>query len=396
MAKLFKTAFDGGDLKPLRAEITARVESDPDDAAGLMDLSVIEQLLGNQAAGLLRQAEALNLQRLYRSSWPASPQALRVLAFKAPGDVGTNNPIDFLLDGSDSILDTLYVVPGKPLPKLPEHDIAIALPCDSDQNRPVLEEIARLIPGWPCRVLNHPAGIFRASREQMYLSLQRIEGVSMPATARVSRDSLQKVANGAAHVHDLLNEPGASFPLIARPVDSHAGRSLVKLDRASSIGDYLRQQSETQFFVSRFVDYRSEDGMFRKYRIILVDGQAYPCHMAVCDDWKVWYYNAGMAMSAGKREEEARFMATFHTGFAHRHAASLAAIAKELDLESFGIDCGEMPNGELLVFEGGVDLVAHDMDRPEVYPYKRHHMQKLFGAFRAMLQRKSAAASVAV
>ena len=47
VARLFKQAFDGHDLKPLRSQLLARVEGDPFDAAALMDLSVIEQLLGN-------------------------------------------------------------------------------------------------------------------------------------------------------------------------------------------------------------------------------------------------------------------------------------------------------------------------------------------------------------
>jgi hypothetical protein len=34
-------------------------------------------------------------------------------------------------------------------------------------------------------------------------------------------------------------------------------------------------------------------------------------------------------------------------------------------------------------------MLAHNMDPPGLYPYKRAHMQKLFAAFREMLERKS-------
>jgi hypothetical protein len=395
MAKLFKTAFDGHDLRPLRLQTLARIEADPHDAAALLNLSVIEQLLGNREAGLHRQSQALALERLYRSPWPASSHALRVLAFKAPGDVGTNTPIEFLLEGADVVLYTLYVVPGQPIPNpLPDHDIAIVTPCESDQNRIVLREIERLISDWPRPVLNQPRGIYRSSRENLYRMLQTIEGIAMASTVRVPRTSLENIGIGAAPVCDFLSE--AAFPLIARPIDSHAGRSLVKLDEPSSIAPYLASQPEQEFFISRFVDYRSTDGLFRKYRVMLVDGRPYPCHMAISDDWKVWYYNADMALSAAKRDEESRFMETFHTGFAQRHSCALAAIPEKLGLEYFGIDCAETPDGKLLLFEGGVDLVAHDMDRPEVYPYKGAHMQSLFGAFRSMLQRRSVRSAVPV
>jgi len=394
-ARLFKQAFDGHDLKPLRAQLLARVEGDPLDAAALMDLSVIEQLLGNQAEGLRHQAQALRIQRLYRPSRPTPPQALRVLALMAPGDLGNNTPIEFLLDGSDVALQILYVVPGQPLPNpLPEHDIAIATPCDSDQNRAVLREIQRLIPGWPCAVLNQPDRIMRSARERMHSPLGAVPEMLMPATVRLNRAALEQIGHGSRAAADFLS--GAAFPLIVRPVDSHAGRSLAKLDEPSSIADYLASQQEPEFFLSRFVDYRSTDGLFRKYRVMWVDGRVYPVHMAISEGWKVWYYNAGMANSEAKREEEARFMAEFDNSFARRHARALETIAERFGLEYFGIDCAELPDGRLLVFEGGVDLAAHDMDRPDVYPYKSAHMQKLFAAFREMLNRKSVRDEVAV
>ena len=394
-ARLFKQAFDGHDLKPLRAQLLARIEGDPLDAAALLDLSVVEQLLGNQAEGLRQQTQALRIQRLYRPSWPAPPQALRVLALMAPGDLGNNTPIEFLLDGSDVELYILYVVPGQPLPNpLPEHDIAIATPCESDQNRGVLREIQRLTPSWLCTVLNQPDRIMRSARERMHSLLGAVPELLMPATERANRAVLEQMGHGSRAAADLLSE--AAFPLIVRPVDSHAGRSLAKLDEPSSIATYLAGQQETEFFVSRFVDYRSCDGLFRKYRVMWVDRRAYPVHMAISDGWKVWYYNAGMANSEAKREEEARFMAEFDNGFARRHARALEAIEERFGLEYFGIDCAELPDGRLLVFEGGVDLAAHDMDRPDVYPYKSAHMQKLFAAFREMLKHKSVRDEVTV
>jgi hypothetical protein len=395
VAKLFKMAFDGHDLKPLRSQIIARTKSDGVNAAALLDLCVIEQLLGDQPSGLKRQAEALSLQRLYRSSWPASSRALRVLAFMAPGDIGTNTPIEFLLEGSDVVLYMLYVVPGNAVPNpLPDHDIAIVAVSESDQSRPTLREIERLIPTWPCPVLNQPGGVSNMSREKMYSLLQTVEELMMPVTVRVTRTTLERIGCGLASTGQFLGE--AKFPLIVRPIDSHAGRALAKLDAPSSIAAYLAIHGNAEFFISPFIDYRSSDGLFRKYRIMWLDGRPYPGHMAIADDWKLWYYNAGMATSVAKRDEEANFMATFDTGFACRHAAALAAIAKQFGLEYFGIDCAELPDGRLLVFEGGNDLVVHDMDSPDLYPYKSFHMQRLFAAFRDMLKCKSVRSAVAV
>jgi len=395
IAQLFKKAFDGYDLRPLRSQILARIQTNPLDAAGLMDLCVIEQLLGDQASGLRFQAEALKLQRLYRSSWPTSSRPLHVLVFMAPGDIGTNTPIEFLLERSDVVLHKLYVVPGQAIPDaLPRHDVAIVTVCESDQNRPILREIERLIPVWPCPVLNHPREILNLSRERMYSFLQDVQGMVMPKTMRVEHSALERVGGGLVSINEFLG--GEAFPLIVRPIESHAGRSLVKLETASSIAGYLADQRDSEFFISRFIDYSSSDGLYRKYRVIFVDGHPYPCHMAITEDWKIWYYNAGMASSTAKRNEEAHFMESFDIGFARRHSAALAAMAERFKLEYFGIDCAELPDGRLLVFEGDVALVVHDMDPPDLYPYKSPHMQKLFAAFRDMLKCKCMAGAVAV
>src|SRR5450432_38222 len=376
-AKLFKTAFDGGDLKPLRDWMMAQSHANARDAAAdLIGLSTIEQLLGDQASGLTRQAEALRHHRLYQSSWPASPNALRVLAFKAAGDVSTNTPIEFLLEGSDVVLYSLYVVPGQPLPEVPEHDIAIVTVGESDRDRPVMQEIERLIPTWPCPVLNRPDRILQLSREGMYSLLRDIPGVVMPATVRMARADMEVYQD-------------ATFPLIVRPVGSHAGRGLAKVDTAGAITAYLAEQTEADFFLSPYIDYSSADGQFRKYRVIWVDGRPFPHHMAIADQWKVWYYNAGMAASPAKRSEEEQFMTAFDEGFAHRNGAVLSALAERFGLEYVGIDCAELRDGRLIVFEGDISLVVHDMDPPELYPYKSAPTQMLFAAFYQMLKRKS-------
>ncbi len=393
-AHLFKSALDGADLKPLRETVIAqRYANTSDFAAALMSLCLIEQILGNKAAGLARQAEALSLHRLYRSSWPSSPNALRILVFRAAGDISTNTPIEFLLEGSDVVLYSLYVVPGQALPEVPGHDIAIFTVGESDGDRPVMAEVERLLPEWPCPVLNRPERAFQLSREELYRLLEAIPGLAMASTARISGADFGQLGNGTLSMESLLS--GADFPLIARPTGSHAGRGLVKLDDRAAIGGYVAEHPEAEaFFLSPYVDYRSVDGQFRKYRIIWVDGQPHPHHMAISDQWKVWYYNANMAGSPTKREEEAQFMSSAEGSFLRRHEAVLAQVAKRLELDYFGIDCAETPDGRLLVFEADISLVVHDMDPKDIYPYKTGPTQKLFAAFYDMLKRKSLANSM--
>jgi glutathione synthase/RimK-type ligase-like ATP-grasp enzyme len=269
------------------------------------------------------------------------------------------------------------VAPGQPIPEVPDHDIAIVTVGESDRDRPVMREIERLIPTWPCPVLNRPDRALQLSRDGLYRLLRGIPGLVLPATVRIDRADFEKLGGEA------------TFPLIARPVGSHAGRGLVKLDSAGAIDAYLAGQRDLEFFISPYVDYRSADGQFRKYRVIWIDGRPYPCHMAIADQWKVWYYNAGMVESPAKRTEEEQFISGFDQGFAHRHAAALAAMVERFGLEYVGIDCAELPDGRLIVFEADISLVVHDMDPPDLYPYKSPAARNLFAAFCDMLKRKS-------
>ena len=81
-------------------------------------------------------------------------------------------------------------------------------------------------------------------------------------------------------------------------------------------------------------------------------------------------------------------MADFDDDFARRHEDALRAICERVGLDYFGIDCGETPDGKLLLFEVDVAMIIHSMDPPDLFPYKPPQMRKVRDAFRAMLRRK--------
>jgi glutathione synthase/RimK-type ligase-like ATP-grasp enzyme len=271
--------------------------------------------------------------------------------------------------------------------ELPAHDLAIVAAGWSDDNAPILAEIERLAPAWPSPIVNRPERILQLSRERLFALLDGAPGLVVPMTLRADRASLGALGSGAAHVADML--PDGAFPLIVRPVGSHAGLGLKKIDGVDALRAYLGERPEAEFYISRFVDYRGGDGLFRKYRIVFIDGAPFACHMAIADQWMIYYLNANMKESAEKRAEEARFMADFDGDFARRHGAALAAIAERVGLDYFGIDCAETADGRLLLFEGDIAMIVHAMDSAEIFPYKPPQMQKVFAAFRAMLQARS-------
>ena len=385
---LIKMAFDGVDLAPLWNELVGRAKNDPHDAAALIDLSTIAHIQGRPKDRAILQTWALELQRLYRQPpAPAAPESIRVLAFMAPGDFMANMPIGFLLEGSNITLDMVYVLPGRPLPRpLPEHDVALVAVAESKENQALLRQITAIARSWPRPVVNSSQHIARLTRDGTWALLKSVPGVEIPINARIDRSGFERIAVGHATIEHALE--GGTFPIIARPIDSHAGEGLCKLECAADVDAYLRERAEPEFYIAPFVDYRGHDGLFRKYRIALIDGRPYAVHMAISDHWMIHYLNADMTGSAEKRAEEARFMATFDEDFADRHAAALGVIAERIGLDYIPLDCGETRDGKLLVFETGTNMIVHSMDSPDLFPYKQPQMEKVFGAFQAMLRKR--------
>jgi hypothetical protein len=388
LARLTKMAASGIDLRPLWQKLIAKLIDGTIEAGEGLDLSLIAQLLGDKQAGLAIQNEVLASHRLFRSPCAVQNPRLRVLALAAATDMGSNTPIEFLLEDSGIELMTLYVMPDAELPEpLPDHDIAIMVASDSEDCRDALLKIGRMMPNWPRPLLNPPHLIGNLDRDKLHGRLQGIEGLEIPATVPVSRERLSDLSRSAAALFDIAAD--LAFPVIVRPRGSHAGAGLAKIDDPAAIARYLGERAEQEFFISRFVDYAASDGLFRKHRIAVIDGRPYACHLAIAERWDIWYLNAGMSSSSSKRLEEETFMRTFDIGFAQRHGAALAGMIDRIGLDYFTVDCAETKNGSLLIFEADNTAIVHNMDPPDIFPYKAPQMRKVFDAFAAMLRRRA-------
>lgn len=385
VAPLMRRAFLGEDLKPLCAALLARAQENLTDANAYLDCSTVLQLTNNRESALAVQAQAIEMQALYSLPARQAVPGLRLLMIMGPGDLMANTPIEFLLEDSDVSLDMLYVTLDSDWPEsVPDHDVMMVAVAESPENQPLLARLAEFVADWPRPVINLPEYIAVLSRDGVCAALQNSPKLDMPITVRAERATLQALGAGAIKVGAFL--PQDDFPLIVRPIGSHAGQNLEKLTRSDDLKDYLARVDAEQFYVSRFVDYRNADGLFRKYRIALIEGRAFVCHFAVSAHWMVHYLNAGMAASAEKRAEEAACMADFDTEFAQRHAPALQAIYQRMGLPYLGIDCAETAAGDLLIFEIDNAMVVHAMDDEAMFPYKKPAMQKVFSAFRQMLE----------
>ncbi|MBI5918874.1 MAG: RimK family alpha-L-glutamate ligase [Nitrosomonadales bacterium] len=389
LATLMRQAYAGGDLTPLGTELLAIAGEAPDAtcANALLDLSLLLQIKGSPEVALNMQAEALRLRRLYHLP-VQEPVELRVLALMGPGDIMANTPLEFLVEDSHIALDLLYLLPGEPFPAMaPDHDVLFVAACESDANQPLLTQLADYLRFWPRPVLNQPAQIATLSRDGSYVLLKDAPGIAIPPTQRATRAELEALSRAGSALATLL--PGADFPIIVRPVGSHAGKGLDKIGSPAELAAYLQGMAQSDFFISPFVDYRSADGLYRKYRLVLIGGRAYGAHMGISEHWMIHYVNAGMADSAEKRAEEAAFFADFDQHFAPRHQRAIAELNARFKLDYLVIDCAETPSGELLIFELDSGAVVHSLDPADLYPYKVPQMRKVFDSFYGLISSAS-------
>lgn len=380
MHRLLPVAFDQRDLNAAWTYCVQRIEADATDAAAMIDMSMILQCRSRseEARAMLDRAVAIQKDFCVVHGDGSGP---KVLAFVTPGDFMANTPVDFLLNGSNAVLWLRYVdADTTELDELPDHDVALLAIGEATEHRAVLARMVELLPDLPGPVMNSdPHAIARLTRDGVSARLASETSLLVPRTDRIDRNELASIGQ----LRTTLDEhvAGLSFPLIVRPLGTHAGSGLDRLETAEAALPYLATQAGDTYFVAPFIDYRGTDGLFGKQRVVFIGGKAFPSHFALSEHWIVHYLSAGMAENAEKRAVEAAWMEHFDSDFAHRHAAAFAALNDAVGLDYFGIDCAEMPDGRLLIFEVDVAMLVHDMDDAGLFPYKKVAMQRLFDAF---------------
>jgi hypothetical protein len=394
LAFLGRLVFEGDRLEGVWSELISRLTADGSDAGAMLDLSTLLQMRGDREGGLKLQASALALARGYRTTH-GSGRGLRILAFMAPGDLMTNTPLDFMLEGSDVELTAWYVDGAIPSPAdLPEHDIAFLAISQADDGSAALAALGDALETWPRPVVNGRRELIAAlTRNGVADAFAGHPLIVCPATRQADRAQLEAVAAAGQPLSSL--HPDLAWPVIVRPIGSHAGKGLEKIDDAAALAEYLAGHAAQAFFIAAFFDYAGADGLFRKLRVVFVNGRPFVAHMAVSERWMVHYLNADMGRPQN-RAQEAAMMATFDEGFAARHRAAFEALTATFGLDYVGIDCAETLDGRLVVFEADVAMIVHAMDSAELYPYKKPAMAKLFAGFiegmTALVERRRMAA----
>jgi hypothetical protein len=129
--------------------------------------------------------------------------------------------------------------------------------------------------------------------------------------------------------------------------------------------------------------------MFRKYRVMFIDGELYPLHLAVSKDWKVHYFSAAMADNPLLRAEEQRFLEHMPAVLGERAMRSLRQICSELDLDYAGVDFALGTDGSVLLFEANATMAILPPGPESIWDYRRAPISAALQAARRLVMARA-------
>jgi glutathione synthase/RimK-type ligase-like ATP-grasp enzyme len=228
-------------------------------------------------------------------------------------------------------------------------DCVLNLVSEPDHSPNTLEALRLLLRGYRGRVINRPEAVLRTSRDEVANALRGIPGLLVPQVLLFrggDPDAALEAVTGA----------GLEFPLIVRLPATHRGRSMVLVED----GDQFRSQvsAEQDYFAIEFVDYRSADGLYRKYRTWSFGGRQVFRHLAVTEHWIVHVTpgNEYMIDRPDLIDEEIRLMERVEGDFPDEVHAIITEIGERLGLDCFGVDFGFHPDGRMVLFEANAAM----------------------------------------
>jgi hypothetical protein len=365
---------DAGDVAEAIRLYRRALELDPSFFAAHHGLALTHEHLGEDARAQEHFARAFAERAWWTTPFAGTgtPRRVLLLVSGRGGDVIAHPFLD------DRTIETTMLVPdgvraGTPLPP---HDLVFNAIGDADRCAPALERARVLLAGSTARTINDPARVLRTGRATLAARIGTIDGAVVPRIERVTRASL---------VPETLAASGWQYPLLLRTPGFHAGRHVARIADAASLDGALASLPGDELFAIAFADTRSADGLFRKYRVVVVGGELLPVHLAISHDWMVHYFSAQMAENDAYRAEERRFLDDPRAALGSGVLATLAAIGAALDLDYGGVDFGIDADGRVVVFEANATMAVVPPERDDRWAYRRPAYDAVVAAMRALI-----------
>ena len=315
------------------------------------------------------------------------PIPLLLLTSTPAGDVAWPK----LIDTRVFAVTTLVAEFHPPSAPLPAHQLVFNAIGDADLSNPDLLSAARLLAGSSAPVINPPAKVMATARAANAARLGALPGVVTPKMV-----TLPRAAFGGHDIGTLLGGLDLAFPLLLRSPGFHTGQHFLRVDRSDDLAAAAQSLPGDALMVIEFLETRGDDGLARKYRVMMIGGRLYPLHLAISTDWKVHYATAAMSDQPAFQAEEARFLEQMPDVLGERAMAALGAIEGGVGprLRRRGFRA-RAPRSELVVFEANAVMNIIPPDASPQWDYRRAAVDRALGAARALLVERSASSVAA-
>jgi tetratricopeptide (TPR) repeat protein len=355
--------------------------ADPGNAVASQTLASILQDRGENAAGQALLDEAYTRNSLFLE--PAQNSRLTVLILAT--QTGGNIPYRHLMPSTLYSRLVWYMEHAKPDQALPAYDVVFNTVGDPDLAFAAQRPIHQFLPRCSRPLLNAPDQVAATFRHLIPSLLDGIEDIVVPATVRIAAKTIADLG-----LVEAAKNAGLAPPLLVRPTGSHGGRKLARADTLADLQALDGEFSGEDIYLTRYYDYRSADGFYRKGRMIFVDRQPYPYHWALAGDWLVHYESAGMAGQVARQAEEALYLNDPVGLIGEKAMAAIGRIGQRLDLDYGGLDFSILPDGRVLVFEANATMLVHPEDPAGEFAYKNGPVQRILDAFQQRLAQAAA------
>lgn len=297
------------------------------------------------------------------------------------------------VDGSSNVLGMLdfkgitvvpYLIYGPNVPQPPfrfpgKPTLIFNQISDADSHSVALRRCVELCAHVDAPVIDAPEAVLQTTRDEVARRLADIPGVRVPRTIRCTPTS-------PAEVIEIIDKEGLGYPVIQRRTGEHNALSMVLLDCPDD-RDHLDvfPFDGRDFYLTEYVDFSDDHGIFYKHRIVMVDGEAMPRHVFFSDQWKVNSKSLAFMKAHPEYGTPAEKLDALERERLPKAQAALQEIARRLELDYFGIDCQIGPDGEVLLFEANSNMNI----MTDVVPEISDRVQAIKQRLRSLIERRS-------